>query len=279
MARPTREQQHRGRAGDRRGRRRLRRRGMRIPIRAGGGGIGLLVILAILWIGFGINPMSVIGMDDGSTTTTQTASRQGPGVSGTADETDNFVAVVLGDTEDVWNARFSQMGQTYREPTLVLFDRQWLGLRQRHVGDRPVLLPERPETLHRLGLLPAAPGPAEFAGRLRAGLCRGPRGRASRAEPSRHPAAHHRIAPAVVRGRRQRRLGAGRAAGGLLRRHLGARHAAGRLCRERRRRGGPERRQPDRRRHVQRAQPGNRRPDSFTHGTPRRSGSSGSGGA
>ncbi|WP_294641283.1 neutral zinc metallopeptidase [uncultured Aureimonas sp.] len=98
--------------------------GMRIPIRAGGGGIGLLVILAILWIGFGINPMSVIGMDDGSTTTTQTASRQGPGVSGTADETDNFVAVVLGDTEDVWNARFSQMGQTYREPTLVLFDRQ-----------------------------------------------------------------------------------------------------------------------------------------------------------
>ncbi|RIY03367.1 hypothetical protein D3218_00950 [Aureimonas flava] len=98
--------------------------GMRIPIRAGGGGgIGLLVILAILWIGFGINPLSVIGMDDGSGTT-QTASRQGPGVSGTADETDNFVAVVLADTEDVWNARFSQMGSTYREPTLVLFDRQ-----------------------------------------------------------------------------------------------------------------------------------------------------------
>jgi len=98
--------------------------GMRIPIRAGGGGgIGLIIILAVLWIGFGINPLSVIGMDDG-TGTTQTSSRSGPGVSGTADETDNFVAVVLGDTEDVWNARFQQMGQTYREPTLVLFDRQ-----------------------------------------------------------------------------------------------------------------------------------------------------------
>ncbi|WP_279481600.1 zinc metallopeptidase [Aureimonas sp. SK2] len=98
--------------------------GMRIPIRAGGGGgIGLIIILAILWIGFGINPLSVIGMDDG-TSTTQTAQRSGPGVSGTADETDDFVAVVLGDTEDVWNARFQQMGQTYREPTLVLFDRQ-----------------------------------------------------------------------------------------------------------------------------------------------------------
>ncbi|WP_182085063.1 neutral zinc metallopeptidase [Aureimonas sp. ME7] len=98
--------------------------GMRIPIRAGGGGgIGLIILLGILWIGFGINPLSVIGMDDGSQTT-QTSSRSGPGVSGTADETDNFVAVVLGDTEDVWNRRFQEMGQRYREPTLVLFDRQ-----------------------------------------------------------------------------------------------------------------------------------------------------------
>ncbi|WP_062222046.1 KPN_02809 family neutral zinc metallopeptidase [Aureimonas sp. D3] len=95
--------------------------GMRIPIRAGGGGIGLLIILGILWIGFGINPMSVIGMDDGtSTSQTQTAQR-GPGVDGTADETDNFIAVVLGDTEDVWNRRFQDMGRQYRDPTLVLF--------------------------------------------------------------------------------------------------------------------------------------------------------------
>ena len=96
--------------------------GMRIPIRAGGGGIGLLIILGILWIGFGINPLSVIGMDDGTQQTqTQTANR-GPGVGGTADETDNFVAVVLGDTEDVWNRRFADMGRQYREPTLVLFN-------------------------------------------------------------------------------------------------------------------------------------------------------------
>jgi uncharacterized protein len=32
-----------------------------------------------------------------------------------------FVAVVLGDTEDTWHPIFSQLGRDYREPTLVLF--------------------------------------------------------------------------------------------------------------------------------------------------------------
>src|SRR5262249_49571432 len=32
-----------------------------------------------------------------------------------------FVSVVLADTEDVWRAKFRQMGQTYREPKLRLF--------------------------------------------------------------------------------------------------------------------------------------------------------------
>jgi predicted metalloprotease len=33
----------------------------------------------------------------------------------------DFVSVVLADTEDTWNPLFNQMGQTYRNPTLVLF--------------------------------------------------------------------------------------------------------------------------------------------------------------
>ncbi len=32
-----------------------------------------------------------------------------------------FVSVVLGDTEDTWNAIFAKLGRDYREPTLVLF--------------------------------------------------------------------------------------------------------------------------------------------------------------
>src|SRR5581483_7135698 len=34
----------------------------------------------------------------------------------------HFVAVVLADTEDVWNAQFRKMGKTYQEPHLVLFN-------------------------------------------------------------------------------------------------------------------------------------------------------------
>ena len=56
----------------------------------------------------------------GGGTGSQTA--QGPGVERTSDETDDFIATVLADTEDVWNARFEASGSTYAEPTLVLFE-------------------------------------------------------------------------------------------------------------------------------------------------------------
>ncbi len=61
-------------------------------------------------------------MDDGggSYQTTQ----QGPGVEGTADQTDDFVATVLAETEDSWGRRFKAAGETYPKPTLVLFDDQ-----------------------------------------------------------------------------------------------------------------------------------------------------------
>ena len=95
--------------------------GMRIPVRAGGGGgIGLLIIMAILWLGFGINPLALLGMDQGGGGNQSQVAR-GPGPQGTADETDDFVATVLADTEDVWNRRFSDAGETYPEPTLVMF--------------------------------------------------------------------------------------------------------------------------------------------------------------
>lgn len=38
-----------------------------------------------------------------------------------SDELGEFVAVVLGDTEDTWNTLFAEMGQTYKEPRLVLY--------------------------------------------------------------------------------------------------------------------------------------------------------------
>lgn len=95
---------------------------MRIPVRAGGGGgIGLLIIVAILWLGFGINPLTLLGMDQGGQGQGQGQVARGPGPQGTSDETDDFVATVLADTEDVWNRRFADSGETYQEPTLVMF--------------------------------------------------------------------------------------------------------------------------------------------------------------
>lgn len=101
--------------------------GMRIPVRAGGGGIGivgLLILAAVLWFGFGINPMVLLGGGDGSSQSyTQSGTGTGgPGVQGTSDETDDFIATVLASTEDVWTKRSAEIGQPYTAPKLVLFN-------------------------------------------------------------------------------------------------------------------------------------------------------------
>ncbi|MEX6505650.1 neutral zinc metallopeptidase [Jiella sp. M17.18] len=95
--------------------------GMRIPIRAGGGGIGVIVIALVLWLVFGINPLQLLGLVDtggGSYQTSQTTTNPG----GARTETQQFVATVLADTEDVWSRRFQAAGQTYDKPKLVFFD-------------------------------------------------------------------------------------------------------------------------------------------------------------
>lgn len=85
---------------------------------AAGGGIGVLVIAAIVYF-LGGNPSEVLNQ-----------LQESGGVQyGTGDSTAiraeaelaEFSGVVLKDTEDIWHAIFSQMGKTYREPTLVLF--------------------------------------------------------------------------------------------------------------------------------------------------------------
>lgn len=82
-----------------------------------GGIIGTLIMALIIWI-LGGNPLSVLTdlTGGGSEPTAQQAAP----VAGN-DEMGEFVRVVLADTEDVWNKIFSEAGETYREPTLVLF--------------------------------------------------------------------------------------------------------------------------------------------------------------
>ncbi len=105
-----------------------RGRGIRIPIGGGrrGGGIsigGIVVVLIICWI-TGINPLTLlsggdIGFDDGGYQQSQPRS-QAPA----NDEMTAFVRTVLADTEDTWGAIFKANGQTYEDPTLVLFSGQ-----------------------------------------------------------------------------------------------------------------------------------------------------------
>src|SRR5687768_16533876 len=89
------------------------RRGMGGKL-AVGGGLGGLVIL-ILSILFG-------NITPGDVNNVNLAPRQNdPAAQAIEDERAQFVAVVLKDTEDVWNKLFQENGADYQEPMLVLF--------------------------------------------------------------------------------------------------------------------------------------------------------------
>jgi len=92
------------------------RRGMSTGKMAAGGTVGTLAIVVIVWL-LGGNPSQLIN------------NLQSRGESGAADpaviqaeeELSQFASVVLKDTEDVWHELFSQSGNTYTEPILVIF--------------------------------------------------------------------------------------------------------------------------------------------------------------
>lgn len=97
-------------------------RGVGIPLK---GGFGTLIVIAILvFVIFG-NPFTGGGSGPrgGSGGPAPSGINSGSGV-GTASRGDagrEFVARVLGDTEDVWTDQFAKMGKHYRAPKLVLF--------------------------------------------------------------------------------------------------------------------------------------------------------------
>jgi uncharacterized protein len=93
------------------------RRGLSGGKMAAGGTIGTLVILAIVWL-LGGNPAQVINSLQSTGNETGQAD---PALIQAEEELAQFAAVVLKDTEDIWNELFYQNGDTYVEPTLVLF--------------------------------------------------------------------------------------------------------------------------------------------------------------
>ncbi len=92
------------------------RRGMGMG-RGAGIGVGTVVLLIVGYF-MGINPATLLNLAD----VTQQEAPQVQGPTGApADEAGDFVAAVLGETEDVWGAIFSARGEQYPAPTLTLF--------------------------------------------------------------------------------------------------------------------------------------------------------------
>jgi predicted metalloprotease len=86
-----------------------------------GGGLGGLIIVA-LYLLLGGNPDQITqNLQPGGGTSPAAA---GQPLSEKDKELGEFVSVVLADTEDVWRSTFSEDGQQYREPSLVLFSDQ-----------------------------------------------------------------------------------------------------------------------------------------------------------
>ncbi len=81
-----------------------------------GGGIGLVVVAVITFL-LGGDPTALLQQATGP----NAGLEESASAIATNDPLSRFVAVVLADTEDVWNQLFSRMGRSYEEPKLVLF--------------------------------------------------------------------------------------------------------------------------------------------------------------
>ncbi len=117
--------------------------GMQVPFGGGGLGIGGLIVVGIIALALSVDPRALIGnldqvmsqpryeergrppmRPDGPARRDGPMRPDGPGrpkAGAPLDQTGQFVAAVLAQTEDVWKQVFKQSGQTYREPRLVLF--------------------------------------------------------------------------------------------------------------------------------------------------------------
>jgi predicted metalloprotease len=83
-----------------------------------GGGIGA-ILLALVAMYFGVDP-SVVLNQAGEMAPTQ-AEQPAPSFGPEEEQLKDFMAVVLGDTEDVWGELFAGSGRQYEQPKLVLF--------------------------------------------------------------------------------------------------------------------------------------------------------------
>jgi uncharacterized protein len=98
--------------------------GVGIPVGGGGLGIGTVIVLGLIGWALGIDPSILIG---GAEIVNSGRHYQQPAEPSTRrtgapkDQMGDFVAAVLGNTEDTWSEIFQQNGQRYTVPRLRLF--------------------------------------------------------------------------------------------------------------------------------------------------------------
>jgi predicted metalloprotease len=105
--------------------------GIRIPLGGGGFSFGTIILIGIVCLILGINPLALLtggGIEiPNMPRPDRQSGRDVPGLPGqrgvehTQDEMAKFVSRVLADTEDVWDQIFRGAGRQYHRPKLVLF--------------------------------------------------------------------------------------------------------------------------------------------------------------
>ncbi|MEE9913886.1 MAG: zinc metallopeptidase [Deltaproteobacteria bacterium] len=91
-------------------------RGVKIGGRIGGLGLVAVVVISML---LGIDPSALLQIAQNVQQTSVITDQST--LPAANDDMRNFVAVVLAETEDVWQDTFQRAGRTYEEPKLVLF--------------------------------------------------------------------------------------------------------------------------------------------------------------
>ena len=166
--------------------------------RSGGGGrpgmklgIGGFLLLAVLSLDIQeglLRPRRAAEAELGPSADVSTARAPAGGAVSDPQEEElvEFVSFVLDDAQATWTKLLPAVGKNYVDAKLVLF-RDGVESACGYAGSAsgPVLLPRRPEGLHRPRLLPGAEGPLRRARRLRPGLRHRPRDRAPRPAPPR----------------------------------------------------------------------------------------------
>lgn len=84
----------------------------------GGGGLGVLAVVLVVSLLTGRNPLELLQFVESG----GSAPSERGGAPPADDVHAQFIAAVLGDTEDTWGRIFAAGGQQYEPPVLVLFD-------------------------------------------------------------------------------------------------------------------------------------------------------------